>query len=143
MKIKVQINSDKIIKKTEGDEIGKFAAHEWKRLINPYTPHRDGNLERNVQYKPWEITYMSPYAQYIYGGSLYVDPLYQVGGFTPDGGVTFFSRPGIKKINSGRPLKYNKEHNPKATQKWDEAAIRDGQDKKLANALQGWVNKNI
>ena len=143
MKIKAQINFDKIKKKIEGDEIGKFAAHEWKRLINPYTPHRDGKLERNVQYKPWEIIYKSPYAQYIYGGSLYVDPLYQVGGFTPDGGVTFFSRPGIKKINSGRPLKYNKEHNPKATQKWDEAAMRDGQYKRLANALQGWVNKNI
>lgn len=142
MNIKVKINKD-VFKKVDGDELGLFASHEWKRIINPYTPHRDGNLERNVEYKPWEFTYLSPYAHYQYGGVLYVDPLYDVGGFTNDGGITFFSRPGIKKLNSGRPLNYSKEHNPKATKQWDKAAIRDGQDKKLIHAMQGWVDKNI
>ena len=143
MKIKVQINDKEVLKKIEGDEFGEFASHEWKRLINPYTPHKTGNLERQVEYKPWEFTYLSPYSFYVYNGSLFVDPTYKVGGFTNDGGITFFSRPGVKKINSGKPLNYSKEHNPKATKEWDKAAIRDKQDKKLANAMQGWVNKNI
>lgn len=143
MKIKVIINDSEINRKIDGDALGNFASHEWHRLINPYTPHRTGNLERNVRYKPWEFEYMSPYAHYQYAGDLYVDPIYKVGGFTPDGGVTFFSRPGVKKLNSGKPLNYSKEHNPKATREWDKAAIRDGQGKKLAKAMQGWVNKNI
>ena len=143
MKIKVIINDSEINRKIDGDGLGNFASHEWHRSINLYTPHRTGNLERNVRYKPWEIEYMSPYAHYQYAGDLYVDPLYKVGGFTPDGGVTFFSRPGVKKLNSGKPLNYSKEHNPKATREWDKAAIRDGQDKKLAKAMQGWIDNNI
>lgn len=143
MKIKVKINDREVLKKIEGDDLGKFASHEWKRTINPYTPHRTGNLEQNVEYKPWEFIYFSPHGTYVYNGDLYVDPVFKVGGFTPDGGVTFFSRPGIKKINSGKPLNYSKEHNPKATKEWDKAAIRDKQDKKLARAMQGWVDKNI
>lgn len=143
MKVDVQINDKEVLKKIEGEELGLYASHEWKRIINPYVPHRTGNLENLVEYKPWEFIYLSPYAQYQYGGSLYVDPLYGKGGFTPDNGITFFSRPGVKKINSGRPLNYSREHNPKATREWDKAAIRDKQDKKLAQAMQGWVNKNI
>lgn len=143
MKLKVQTNDKEVLKIIEGDELGNFASHKWKRLINPYTPHKTGNLERNVEYKPWEFIYLSPYSFYVYNGSLFVDPTYKVGGFTNDGGITFFSRPGVKKINSGKPLNYSKEHNSKATKEWDKAAIRDKQDKKLANAMQGWVNKNI
>ncbi len=143
MKLKVQINDREVLKKIEGDDLGKFASHEWKRIINPYTPHRTGNLERNVEYKPWEFIYLSPHGLYVYNGSLFVDPKYKVGGFTNDGGITYFSRPGIKKINSGKPLNYSKEHNPKATKEWDKAAIRDKKDRTLARAMQGWVDKNI
>lgn len=142
MIIEAKINKE-VIEEVVGDKLGGFAAHEWKRIINPYTPHRDGNLERNVRYAPWEFEYLSPYAQYQYGGVVYVDPVYDVGGFTPDGGVTFFSRPGVKKLNSGKPLNYSKEHNPKASKEWDKAAIRDGQDAKLVRAMQKWVDKNI
>lgn len=143
MKIISKINFNSIYKKIEGDELGLFASYSWKRHINPYTPHRTGNLERNVTYKPWEFEYLSPYAQYQYNGSQYVDPLYQVGGFTRDGGVTFFSRRNIKKIDSGKPLNYSKEHNKKASKEWDKAAIRDKQDEKLACEIQRWVNRNI
>lgn len=143
MKLKVMLKDKEVIQKTEGKELGNFASHEWHRLISPYTPHKKGNLERNVEYKPWEFIYLSPYGPYVYNGDLFVDPVFEVGGFTPDGGVTFFSRPGVKKINSGKPLNYSKEHNSKATREWDKAAIRDKQDKKLAHAVQGWVNNNI
>ena len=132
-----------VLNELQGEKLGNFASHEWKRIINPYTPHRDGNLERNVAYRPWEFEYLEPYAHYQYNGSVYVDPLYQKGGFTSDGGITFFSRPDVKKIDSGRPLNYSKEHNPKASRRWDEAAKRDGQDSKLVNAIQKWIDRNI
>lgn len=141
--VKVAIKDKEILKKITSDDLGLFASHEWHRLINPYTPHRTGNLERDVEYRAWEFEYLSPYARYQYGGDLYIDPYYQKGGFTPDGGITFFSRPGIKKINSGKPLNYSKEHNQKATREWDKAAIRDKQHIKLAKSMQGWINKNI
>lgn len=141
-KLDIKINYNEIMKKVGGDDLGTFASHEWKRIITPYTPHKTGNLERNVEYRPWEFIYLSPYSFYVYAGSLFVDPKYKVGGFTKDG-ITYFSRPGVKKINSGKPLNYSKEHNPKATKEWDKAAIRDKQDKKLARAMQGWVDRNI
>lgn len=143
MKLKVMLKDKEVIQKIEGEKLGMFASHEWHRLISLYIPYRKGNLERNVKYKPWEITYLSLYAYYQYAGDLYVDPYYEIGGFTPDGGVTFFSRPDIKKINSGKPLNYSKEHNSKATREWDKAAIRDKQDKKLTRSVQEWVNNNI
>lgn len=142
MNIKVQLNKN-VLKKINSDTFGLFASHEWHRLINPYTPHLTGKLERNVSYKPWQFTYLSPYSLYQYNGVLFVDPIYQVGGFTNDGGISWFSRRGVKKINSGKPLQYNKEHNSKATKEWDKAAIREKKDKNLASAMQGWVNKNI
>ena len=138
---KVELNIPRILDKVENDKFGLFLAHKWKRLINPYTPHRTGNLERNVQYRPFEIEYLSPYSHYQYNGALYVDPLYKVGGFTKDGGITWFSRPGIKKVNTGRPLNYLKDHNPQATDHWDQAAEKAGQKEKLIRAANLYLQK--
>ena len=61
------------------------------------------------------------YAHYMYEGIVYVDPVYHVGGFyAPDYG--FWSRPGVRKIPSERPLKYKKA---KAVAHWDEEAIKN------------------
>lgn len=138
---KVELNMPRILNKVENDKFGLFLAHEWKRLINPYTPHRDGNLERNVAYRPFEIEYLSPYSHYQYHGVVYVDPLYQVGGFTNDGGITWFSRPGVKKIATTRPLNYLKEHNPMATSYWDIAAAKAGQKDKLIRAANLYLKR--
>lgn len=139
--VKVELNVPKILNKVENEKFGNFLAHEWKRLINPYTPHRTGNLERNVTYKPFAIKYVSPYAAYQYYGVLYVDPLYKVGGFTSDGGITWFSRPGIKKVATSTPLNYLKDHNPQATDKWDVAAAKAGQKKKLIEAANLYLKR--
>lgn len=136
---KVELNIPRILDKVENDKFGLFLAHKWKRLINPYTPHRTGNLERNVVYRPFEIEYLSPYSHYQYKGALYVDPLYKVGGFTKDGGITWFSRPGVKKVNTGRPLNYLKDHNPQATDHWDVAAEKAGQKMKLIKAANDYL----
>ena len=143
MNITTSVNLDikPAMKVLGGDKLGKFASHDWHRTVTPYTPHRDGNLERNVTYKPWEFEYNEPYAAYMYGGFVYVDPKYGVGGFPINGGTAFFSRKGIKKIKSEREFKYSKAHNPKACKEWDKAAIRDGKDKELAEAIQDYINQ--
>ena len=141
VKAKVELNVPRILNKVENDKFGLFLAHDWKRLINPYTPHRTGNLERNVTYRPFEIEYLSPYSQYQYYGMLYVDPVYNVGGFTKDGGITWFSRPGIKKVPTTTPLNYLKDHNPQATSKWDQAADKAGQREKLIRAANKYLER--
>ena len=141
VKAEVKLNMPRILDKVENDIFGLFLAREWKRLINPYTPHRTGNLERNVQYRPFEIEYQQPYSQYQYYGMLYVDPLFRVGGFTKDGGITWFSRPGIKKVATTTPLNYLKDHNPQATDHWDQAAERAGQKEKLIEAANDYLRR--
>jgi hypothetical protein len=141
VKAEVVLNMPRILDKVTNDKFGLFLSHEWKRLINPFTPHRTGNLERNVVYRPFEIEYISPYSQYQYYGMLYVDPLYHVGGFTKDGGINWFSRPGIKKVATTKPLNYLKDHNPQATSKWDEAAEKAGQKEKLIKAANLYLQK--
>lgn len=141
VKAEVKLNMPRILNKVENDNFGLFLAHEWKRLINPYTPHRSGNLERNVEYKPFQIKYISPHSHYQYQGMLYVDPLYKVGGFTSDGGITWFSRPGIKKVATTTPLNYLKDHNPQATSHWDIAAEQAGQKEKLIRAANLYLKR--
>lgn len=137
----VKLNMPRILDKVENDRFGMFLAREWKRNINPYTPHRDGNLERDVVYRPFEVEYMSPYSHYQYEGNLYVDPLYKVGGFTRDGGITWFSRPGIKKVPTSTPLNYLKDHNPQATDHWDQAAEKAGQKEKLIEVANDYLRR--
>ena len=141
VRARLELNEPKIIRKVTNDTFGLFLAHEWKRLINPYTPHRTGNLERNVEFSPFKIKYLSPYSQYQYYGVLYVDPLYRVGGFTNDGGITWFSRPGIKKVATSKPLNYLKDHNPHATSYWDVAAEKAGQKEKLIQAANLYLRR--
>lgn len=68
------------------------------------------------------------YSHYQYEGVIYEDPIYHVGGFT-DGKGNWWSRKGVKKVNSGRPLFYK---NPLAEAHWDEVAIQ--------NHKTDWIN---
>lgn len=138
---KVQLNMPRILNKVENDSFGLFLANEWRRLITPYTPHRDGQLEQQVSLAPFEITYISPYSHYMYNGEIYEDPTYKVGGFTNDNGVTWFSRPGVKKVPSGRTFNYSKDHNPYATHHWDKAAEQSGQKEKLIRAANQYLRR--
>lgn len=141
--IKVTLNMPRILNKVENDQFGIFLIREWKRLINPYTPRRDGQLERNVAYRPFEMTYNEPYSGYMYRGILYVDPVYRVGGFTNDGGITWYSRPGVKKIPSDRGFNYLRDMNPYATDHWDAAAEQAGQKDKLIRAANQYLRRKM
>ncbi len=139
--IKVELNMPQIVDKVQNNAFGSFVINEWKRLMDPYTPHRNGDLERNITVKPFEVTYNMPYAGYMYRGIVYVDPIYKVGGFTNNGGETWWSRPGVSKVPSGKRFNYRTDPNPFATDHWDKAAEQAGQTKKLAEAATQYLNK--
>ena len=140
--VSVKIDMPKILGKVENDRFGLFLAQEWKRLITPYIPRRTGMLEENVIINPFSITFISPYSHYMYNGKVYADPIYNAGGFTKDDGITWFSRPGVKKIPTEREFKYSREHNPQATHHWDRAAEQAGQKRKLIQSANNYL-KNI
>ena len=139
--VHVKLNMPRIQDKVENDRFGLFLIHEWKRLIDPFTPHREGILQDNVTYKPFRATYLAPHSHYMYNGILYVDPVYFKGGFTADRGVTFWSRPGIAKIPSTRRFNYRKDPNPRATDHWDKAAEQAGQKQKLITAANKYLRR--
>lgn len=132
MKLKVDLNERGILNKVTNDRFGTFVANEWKRLIDPYTPKDTGIMQMSAWVEPWTIEYPQPYAAYVYYGEKYVDPKYGVSGFL--GSEGWFSRPGVKKIPSGKNLKYQK-NNPYATDHWDEKAAKGGQLSKLYRTL--------
>lgn len=66
--IKIELNEPKILDKVKNDKFGLFLAQEWKRLISPYTPRREGTLEDTAQVRPFEIEYIKPYSAYVYYG---------------------------------------------------------------------------
>lgn len=66
-----------------------------------YIPAASGKLRRSGRVYGNTIVWNPPYARVIYFGNVYVDPKYYKGGF-PYRKDMFRSRPGIKKISSGR-----------------------------------------
>lgn len=69
--IKIELHEKNIFDKVQNDRFGLFLAQDWKRLINPFTPHRDGPLEDTAQVRPFEIEYIQPYSHYVYYGETF------------------------------------------------------------------------
>lgn len=131
MYLKLNLNRKKITGKVTNPRFGLLVSHEWKRLIDKYTPFDTGMLMQNVDEGPFRLHYKEPYAHYIYTGEVYVDPVYGVGGFF-NSTYGWFSRPGVEKIPSGRSFaKFNTNHNPNATDHWDIVAAESGELNKL------------
>lgn len=105
MKLKVNLNVDKINQKVTNDNFGILIAHQWKKLIDPYTPRDTGQLMgitgQTVDVMPFKLHYKMPYASAVYYGK----------------DMTF------------------KKKNPYATYEWDKAAEKAGQKDKLYRTL--------
>ena len=138
MNVRIDLNEPKILKKVTNDDFGQLAAQTWKSLIDPYTPKDTGLMMSSVRLRPWEIEYIQPWSAYQYYGELYVDPVTGTGGFLTDRG--WMSRPGVKKVPSGKPLNYQK-NNPYATDHWDEKAAQAGQLSKLYRTLNNYQQR--
>lgn len=72
--------------------LGQFMAETAMAGMDPYVPFRDGALSKDARAEPFKITYIAPYAHYIWNG--------------------------VSK--SGKELNISKEKHPKATSHWDE-----------------------
>lgn len=134
MNVRIDLNEPKILQTIKSDRFGEHAAQTWKDIIDPYTPKDTGLTMESARIYPWIIHYIQPWSAYIYNGKLYVDPIYNVGAFF-NADYGFWSRPGVKKIPSGKPLNYQK-NNPYATDHWDKKAEQAGQKEKLAKTLE-------
>ncbi len=133
MDVRIEFNEPQIMRKVTNDRFGLFVSTTWKKLIDPYTPKDNGLLMESARLRPWEIEYIQPYSAYQYYGEMYVDPIFGVGGFfSPKFG--YWSRPGVEKVPSGRPLTYQK-NNPFSTDHWDVKAEQAGQKEKLYRTL--------
>ena len=93
--------------------------------IKYYMPLKTGNLidqtEQINRATRGEVFLYPPdsdYGHYQYEGIVYVDPVYNVGGFY-DEEYGWWSRPGIEKVPSDRPLFYGRDT---AEAHWDEKA---------------------
>ena len=98
-------------------------------------PNKTGNLisrtEALNKATKGRVYYYNPnvsYGHYQYEGYIYEDPVYHVGGFTD--GSRWWSRKGVKKVKSDRPLTY--PSNPMAEAHWNEVAF--------ANHKKQWVD---
>lgn len=132
MNVRIDLNEPKILQKVTSDRFGLLTSTEWKRIIDPYTPKDTGLTMESARIYPWRIHYIQPWSAYVYNGELYVDPVTGAGGFLTSEG--WMSRPGVKKIPSGKPLNYQK-NNPYSTDHWDEKADQVGQKEKLYRTL--------
>lgn len=72
MNIRIDLNEPQILQKVTSDRFGLFVSHEWKRLIDPYTPRDTGALMgitgQTVEELPFQIHYKEKYATYVYYG---------------------------------------------------------------------------
>lgn len=67
----IYLNRPQIFEKVQNERFGKFVAKEWRRLLSPFTPRREGTLERTAKIHPFEIEYTQSYAIYVYNGEHY------------------------------------------------------------------------
>lgn len=66
--VRVDLNESQILQKVQNDRFGLFVSNEWKRLIDPYTPRDTGTMQDTAKVMPWNITYDTEYARYVYYG---------------------------------------------------------------------------
>ena len=133
VKVKNHIDIPKHIKEVKDPDFWKFGAHEWWRLLDPYTPMETGTMSKQVNIRGEEgngtVHYLAPQAHYLYKGELMVDP--KTG--------SSYAREGTKKVYAGRELCIKKSKHPLATKEWDKAATPT-QKPKLIRAMQGYID---
>ena len=137
------MNSPRAIKVRLGIEAGgsaqKFFCNECYRYMSPFVPGgMKSHLNQNVviAVDGSAVMYLSPSANYLYNGNLYVDPKYNKGAFYSES-YGFWSRPGISKVNSGKELIY---HVPGTGAKWDELMLTSKGDE-LVDSVQRFVER--
>ncbi|MGF7145298.1 hypothetical protein HNQ56_003739 [Anaerotaenia torta] len=112
-----------------GGRVQKFVDQECIRLMAPYTPFLNGELEKSATQSTiigsGEVKQDTPYARYQYYGEIYGPsfPIYENGQL-----AGFRSPKGLKKHPTGRPLQHNTAFHPQAGPFWFERMKADHKD---------------
>lgn len=110
-----------------------FVDSECIRLMSPYTPFRNGFLEKSATLGTvigsGEINQIAPYARYQYYGKVYGPniPIYE-----NDEVIGFFSRKG--KQPTGADIKYDTSKHPQAGKMWFARMVADNKNSILRGA---------
>lgn len=92
----------------DGGRVQKVIDVSFMHYMKLKMPQDSGTMINNTRSpKPGLITIETPYAHYMNEGIKYVDPINGKGAFHDPISGRFWSRPGVKKISSGEPLKYH------------------------------------
>lgn len=137
---KMNLNIEKTLENhnlEDGGKVQQFIDSECIRLMDDYTPDRNGMLKNSIRLNTkigsGLLTQATPYARYQYYGVLYVDPVYGKGAFYSDD-YGFWSRKGVAKIPSGRELNYSQAKSPLAGKLWFERMKADKKEQILEGA---------
>lgn len=123
------------ITNTQFQKAQEFIDSECIRLMKPYTPFRNGFLEKSVtlgtKIGSGELVYLSPYARYLYYGEVYGPniPMYENGEI-----IGFFGPP--KKFPTGREMNYDTTKHKQAGKLWFERMKADHKDEILQGAAK-------
>ena len=123
----------------EGDvqaHVTKIVAHRMTR----YMPIRSGVLANDKKQikSPTEILVDGPYAHYQYEGVVWVDPVTHAAGFLTANG--WRSRRGVPKVQTSRPLDYDRSKNPEAGPHWDRRLMA-AEGEAIAADVQDYIDK--
>lgn len=113
-------------------------AQEALRLCDPLVPFDSGMLRQSAHIEDGgeTIVWEQPYARYQYYGMLMVDPKSKKGAmFSPDYG--FWSRPGVTKELTDKPLEYHGQ----GESHWFDKAMQNGGREQLINVCREEVRK--
>lgn len=134
MKMRFEMKSDGQLVNERGMNIGgrvqRFIDQECIRLMDPYTPRRQGNLIKaatlGTKIGSGIIVQAAPQARYLYYGKLMV---------SKETGSAFASHGESKVLaNPEKDLEYYKGANPKAGKLWFERMKEDHKESILAGA---------
>jgi hypothetical protein len=108
--------------------VQKFIDQECIRLMAPYTPYRQGILEKSAtlgtKIGSGEINQIAPYARYQYYGKLMVSAITG----------SAWARMGEKKVLTDKDLEYDKSAHPLAGKMWFERMKADHKEEILEGA---------
>jgi len=123
-------------------DVQRFHTANVCRHIQKYMPYRSGTtIKLMILQSPAAEPFIHvnvPYARMLYPGKVMVDPKTGAAGFlTPNG---WRSRKGTPKVESRRPIQYDKTKNPKAGPFWDRRLVA-AEGAQMAAELQAYVRR--
>lgn len=125
------------------DKAANEVAEQVRADTAPYTPFKNGVMEKGTKVVGNTIIYPPPYSRYLYYGKVMVDSATGRGAmhWVDKLGNEFIRfRKGAKLVPTDRPLHYNQDPHPKAGAFWFERSKADNLDKWIETARDALTN---